>query len=176
MALKMAKGRLLPGARGKVHVLQWCTAPYLYGFIFLSASRWWCPVKPKGNAWAAAAPLFSLSSACSLKTYLLKINSSGSKRQIKLCHAASPATASPAQGAAQPHPELARTSPCPNLSSPQTPGCVASTSLGAFIPGMRGAASPSKGQEGALPLPMARAGAGPLLQDAEMLWQSPWQP
>lgn len=36
-----------------------------------------------------------------------------------------------------------------------------------------GGRCPQEGQEGALPLAMA---TGPLLWDAGMLWQSPWQP
>lgn len=63
----------------------------IFSFMLLSAGRWQCPIKPS----AAAATLLSSSSACSLKEYLLKINSSGSKKQIKLCRAASPASSFP---------------------------------------------------------------------------------
>lgn len=65
---------------------------YLYNLTLLC----WqvvLPIKPKETACAAAAPLFSLSSTCTLKPqHLLKINSSGSKRRMKQCHAASPAS------------------------------------------------------------------------------------
>lgn len=55
-------------------------------------------------------------------------------------------------------------------------GCGTGTSPREFHLWEEVADAPWEGQEGALPLAMARAGTGALLWDAEMLWQSPWQP
>lgn len=64
--------------------------------------------------------------------------------------------------------------PCP-LPSPDTRMCHRDVPRD-LHPWEEATVGPFEGQEGALPLPMTRASLGPRLQDAEMLWQSPWQP
>lgn len=119
---------------------------------------------PTGTPCAAAAPLFSSSRVCSLKNIYGIFYSNNITGMFlaatKLCHAASPAP--------QPHPELLRATPrCP-LLSPDTRMCHGDVPR-EFHPWEEVA--------GGCPAPRHGQGsAGPLLRDAEMLWQSPWQP
>lgn len=78
----------------------------------------------------------------------------------------------PAQGTAQPHPGWARTTLRPDPSSPQAPGCVTGMPPETPTPRRMWWLVPLRGRSG----PCHPQGqAQDLLQDAEMLQQSPWQ-
>lgn len=78
----------------------------------------------------------------------------------------------PAQGTAQPHPRWARTTLHPDPSFPQAPGCVTGMPPETPTPRRMWWLVPLRGRSGPChPLGQAQD----LLQDAEMLRQSPWQ-